>query len=181
METSNGTERQGMQGQPQNTKGNSRKERSMGQRFFFAVLVAVIFYGTYTAYRYFVPVQGVSTSTSSDPTRSFFGDTYSGVFLDNNDVYFGKITKRDGSFITLENTFYLRVTQVSQKAKNGKDVTVPSLNLVKLGAELHKPKDKIELQVSHIVSIQELEPTSEVIKVINNYKAPTPDQAPSAQ
>ena len=93
--------------------------------------------------------------------------------MDNNDVYFGKITKRDASFVTLENTFYLRVTQVQQKDKDGKIVDVPSLNIVKLGAELHKPKDKIELQINKIISIQELDSTSEVIKIISNYKAPS--------
>lgn len=111
-------------------------------------------------------------------TSSFFqGNQYYAIFLDNNDVYFGKISKRDDQFITLENTFYLRVTQVPQKTSDGKNVSLSSFDLIKVGTEVHKPKDKVQLQVSHIISLQELDETSEVIKVINNYKAPAPTSA----
>ncbi len=164
------------EGQGQTVKVTAKKARGMGQKFFFAVLIAIVAYGAYGAYAAYQSFKKPSDSTvASAPSRSFFSDTYYGVFLDNNDVYFGKIAKRDASFITLENTFYLRVTQVQQKDKDGKIVDVPSLNIIKLGAELHKPKDKIELQINKIISIQELDPASEVIKVISNYKA-TPAQ-----
>lgn len=94
------------------------------------------------------------------------------MFMDNNDVYFGKIAKRTDLFVTLENTFYLRVTQVPHTEADGRQVALSSFDLVKMGTEVHKPKDKVELQVSHIISIQELDPSSQVITTINNYKAP---------
>ncbi len=172
MEEIKSTEGHG--GQAQAVKVTNKKERGTGQKFFFAVLLAIVAYGAYTLYVRFAPTSktaSVSTVVGSTSRPSFFSDTYYGVFLDNNDVYFGKISKRDGSFVTLDNTFYLRVTQVQQKGKDGKVVDVPSLNLVKLGAELHKPTGKIELQINKIISIQELDPASEVIKVIKEYKA----------
>ncbi len=168
MDETKPTEGQGAQ----DTNVTIKKEIGIGRKFFFVVLFAIVAYGVYVAYMRFMPVS--DTAPASAPARSsFFSDTYYGVFLDNNDVYFGKIGKRDASFVTLENTFYLRVTQVKQKGEDGKMVDVPSLNLVKLGEELHKPTGKIELQVSKIISIQELDGASEVIKVIDNYKAPS--------
>ncbi len=166
---------EGHGGQEKAVKVKTKKQKGMGQKFFFAVFIAIVAYGTYTAYQYFTKSSDSST-TSSLARSSFFSDTYYGVFLDNNDVYFGKITKRDASFITLENTFYLRVTQVQQKDKDDKDVDVPSISIVKLGEELHSPTGKIELQVGKIISIQELDPASQVIKIINDYKAPSAEQ-----
>ncbi len=167
----------GQDGQVQAVKVTTKKERGMGQKFFLAVLIAIIAYGVYMAYQYYFRKSSNSITTSSPIRSSFFSDTYHAVFLDNNDVYFGKITRRDVSFVTLDNTFYLRVTQVQQKDKDGKMVDVPSFNIIKLGAELHKPTSKIELQVNKIISIQELDVASEVVKVISEYKAPVVEKA----
>ncbi len=166
----------GQGGQVQAVKVRTKRETGIGQRFFFAVLVAIVAYGTYTAYQYFTK-SADSPKVSSTSRSLFFNETYYAVFLDNNDVYFGKITKRDASFVTLENTFYLRVTQIQQRDEKGKIVDVPSLNLIKLGEELHKPTGEIELQINKIVSIQELDSASRVIQIINEYKAPSPEQA----
>ena len=148
-----------------------KKSRKMGKAFFVIVIALVVVAGLFVAYR---NVQAPKSATPAVSKSLFGNDTFSALFIDNNDVYFGKITKRDSNFITLENSFYLRVTQVSQKGKDGKSIDVPSLNLVKVGTELHKPKDKVEIQISHILSIQELDPASDVITAIKNYKEPTP-------
>ena len=115
-------------------------------------------------------------STKNSGNQFLINDTYTGVFLDNNDVYFGKIIKRDSSFVALDNAFFLRVTQVPQKGKDGKTANVPSLNLIKVGTEIHKPTGKVEIQVSHILFMEDLDPTSGVVRLIRNYKAPAIDQ-----
>ena len=149
-----------------------KRPSNKNKKYLFLLLIIITLGGgSYFLYQRLLTAPDTLTSGAS-VANSLFSSRYSAIFLDNNDVYFGKITKRDSSFITLENTFYLRVTQVAQKDESGKEITIPSLNLVKVGAELHKPKDKIELQITHIIFIQELDPTSEVIKVINNYKTP---------
>lgn len=141
--------------------GNSyaKFKRKMIRRLVYVIILAAVAYGGYTVYSAKMNSQG---STGG----------YYGVFMDNNDVYFGKIANRTDLFVTLQNTFYLRVTQVPHTEADGRQVALSSFDLVKMGTEVHKPKDKVELQVSHIISIQELDPSSQVITTINNYKAP---------
>lgn len=143
--------------EPERSIPHMKLKRRMMRRAIYAVIIAVIAFVAYNAYK---EMQGSSS----------FGNSYYGVFMDNNDVYFGNITKRDDQFVTLENTFYLRVTQVPQTTPDGKEVSLSSFDLIKVGTEVHKPKDKVELQVNHVISIQELDPSSPVIEIINNYK-----------
>jgi hypothetical protein len=70
----------------------------------------------------------------------------------------------------LRDAYYLKVTEQLQNTKDGKQVKVPDLKLVQIGAEFHKPTNGIQIERSHILFIQELAPDSDVIKVINDYK-----------
>lgn len=161
--------------EPERPNPYMKLKRRMLRRALYAGVIVVVALIAYTVYK---GTKNSSTESGTNPnaafqSNSFFESSYYGVFMDNNDVYFGRITKRDDQFVTLENTFYLRVTQVPQKTADGKDIALSSFDLIKVGTEVHKPKDKVELQVSHIISIQELDPSSQVIGVMNNYKPAT--------
>lgn len=94
---------------------------------------------------------------------------YQAVFLDNNQVYFGKLTNAASVYPALKDIFYLRVTQRLQPPDGGE--AVPDINLVKLGTELHGPSDEMRINREHILFIEDLKPDSEVTKAINNFKA----------
>lgn len=136
--------------------------RKSGWGFFpYFILILVVLGGTFFAYiNYFKKEAGV-------PTTSFFTEKFYAVFLDNGDVYFGKLSEKDSPFVTLDNAFYLRVSQTDVQ---GNPVASPQLNLVKLGNEVHKPIGTIEIQRNHILSIQELAPDSQVIKIIKEQQ-----------
>jgi len=85
-----------------------------------------------------------------------------GVFLANGQAYFGKITNEDGSFITLENVFYLQ--QNAENSAQG-DVT-----LLKLGNEVHAPEDTMEINKSQVLFMERLKQDGKVYQAIESYQ-----------
>lgn len=153
-----------------------KRPKSIKPIYFYGAVLVLVVVALYALYNR-TQTPDASAVTTNQSTSFFQDNQYYAVFLDNSDVYFGKMSKRDNTFVTLENTFYLRVTQVPQTSKDGKTTaSLANFDLVKVGTEVHKPKDKVEIQVSHILTIEQLDDASGVMKVIQNYKAPTPVQ-----
>lgn len=99
---------------------------------------------------------------------SFSGDKYQAVFLTNNQVYFGKLSRSGSNYPVLRDIYYLRVTQALQP----KDPNTPAqqINLVKLGGELHGPEDEMRINKEQILFIEDLKADSQVVTAINDYK-----------
>lgn len=100
--------------------------------------------------------------------RGWLGGTsgvYAAVFLDNNQVYFGKISGV-GQFMTLRDIFYLQVNPSAQQPLNASR----DLSLVKLGAELHGPTDEMKINRDHVLIVEELRDDSSVVQSIERYK-----------
>ncbi len=88
---------------------------------------------------------------------------YQAVFLDNGQVYFGKLSKTKQQFFLLTDVFYMQSGSAApDKAAN--------LSLSKLGGEAHGPEDKMEINVDHILFIEDMKSDSKVVKAINQYK-----------
>ena len=153
------------QAHPQEGTKPPKKDQKAMRFYMLVFMVAVVILGLYLVYSKYI-----SDSTTAVPTISFLDEKFYGVFLDDGDIYFGKISDKESVFVTVDEAFYLKITQETQTDSNGGIVEVPQLNLVKVGNEIHKPLGNIEIQRSHIVSIQELAPGSEVIKVMKSYK-----------
>lgn len=101
-------------------------------------------------------------------SKTAAGD-YQAVFLTNNQVYFGKISKEASQYPILRDIYYLRVTTQLQPAETGAPVA-PAINLVKLGNELHGPMDEMRINREHILFIEDLKPDSQVVAAIENFK-----------
>lgn len=92
------------------------------------------------------------------------------VFLTNGQVYFGKITGMDQNFITLENIYYLQVINTESAIGQPPDVqTQPEqrLTLIKLGNEIHGPRDKMRINREHVIIIEDLGDDSRVVQAVN--------------
>ncbi len=94
------------------------------------------------------------------------------VFLATGQVYFGKITSATRNDIRLTNIYYL---QSNDKTAIVKNVGYPaeiddSVSLVKLGEELHGPEDMMTIGRAHIVFVETLKDTAQVVAAINNYE-----------
>ena len=110
--------------------------------------------------------------------KDLLNKTYSAVFLDNNEVYFGKISSKGGDYIRLKDVYYLRVTYTTKTDDKGQEYQEPNYQIVKMGTEMHGPKDMMDITRDHMLFMQPLAKDSQVLAVINSYKAAS--QLPSA-
>lgn len=93
------------------------------------------------------------------------GDKWQAVFLDNNQVYFGKLADLNTKYVTLTSVFYLRAAD-----SIGIDKASQNINLVKLGGEFHGPEDTMYISKDKILFWENLAPTSAVVKTILDTK-----------
>lgn len=85
------------------------------------------------------------------------------VFLTNNQVYFGHLQNYGNSYVVLKDIYYLRAAEPLQQ---GAQTSAATLNLVKLGAELHGPEDIMYVPKSQIMFWENLRKDSQVVQAI---------------
>ncbi len=101
---------------------------------------------------------------------------YQAVFLVNNQVYFGKLANQNSQFPVLKDIYYLQVNQQLQpvQAAKGQAAAAPqnstSINLVKLGGELHGPTDEMRINRDQILLVEDLRTDSNLVKAIKDYQ-----------
>lgn len=104
---------------------------------------------------------------------------YQAVFLTNGQVYFGKVGVHQGSYIELDDIYYLQVKPVLQQGENGNNDNnsknqqqqqQTELSLVKLGNELHGPLDRMMINRDQVVFIEDLKDDSKVADAIHRYQ-----------
>ncbi|MBI2591771.1 MAG: hypothetical protein HYW34_03795 [Candidatus Brennerbacteria bacterium] len=88
------------------------------------------------------------------------------VFLTNNQVYFGHLKNYNRGYSVLKDIYYLRVTDPLQQ---GSPPQQPSINLVKLGGELHGPSDVMYIPKDKIMFWENLKDDSQVVQAISNF------------
>lgn len=98
---------------------------------------------------------------------------YQGVFLNNGQVYFGKLSGENGLYPVLRDVFYLQVAQSPQPLQQG-ETPQPNMSLVKLGSELHGPTDQMKINRNQILFIEDLRPDSRVVQSILQFKKGNP-------
>lgn len=87
---------------------------------------------------------------------------YYAVFLENSQVYFGKIVSKSEKEIILEDVYYLQAG-----SEVGTDLNNQQFTLVKLGQELHGPMDEMFINTKSILFYERLRPNSKVVESIN--------------
>lgn len=107
-------------------------------------------------------------------------DAYHAVFLSNGQVYFGKVNKADAEHMILEDIYYLQVSEPLQQVPPEGTAAQPQLSLVKLGNELHGPRDYMKINSRQILFVEELKADSRVVEAITSYKAGGAPKQPSA-
>lgn len=94
---------------------------------------------------------------------------YQAVFLLNGQVYFGHVVKETKDLVVLRDIYYLRATAPLQQSETGEAGTTNELSLVKLGNELHGPKDEMRIVRNNVLFIEDLKPDSKVTVAIEDY------------
>jgi hypothetical protein len=88
-------------------------------------------------------------------------DKWQAVFLDNGQVYFGKLTNESTEYVTLATVYYLRTAGDLERND-------ASINLIKLGGELHGPEDTLHIAKSQILFWENLKDTSSIVQRIQS-------------
>ena len=150
----------------------SSSDRSWIKGLITLVVVLVIIGGGL-----YVIISGTGL-TSLFSSRAGLVEKWQAVFLSNNQVYFGQVEKVTKDFVILKDIYYLQVvnqplqrSQEGDQAAVGDQKTEQRLTLIKLGNEIHGPKDEMILNRDHVVLMEDLKSDSQVVKAINDYVA----------
>lgn len=119
----------------------------------FVVLLAALVVGVWY-YLY-------GTSDGETEVVAISSGDYQAVFLDNGQVYFGKLEQVRGEFYLLTDVFYLQSGTVVEQTS--------SLALTKLGSEAHGPEDQMQINKEHILFIEDMKNDSKVVQAIQQY------------
>ena len=111
---------------------------------------------------------GAVIFTSSLRSTGAGASDYQAVFLTNGQVYFGQLSNRSATYLTLTNVYYL---PGKTNAQSDSEAGQAEVSLIKLGKELHGPTDKMEIPRSSILFIEDLRSDSKVVKAIGDYQA----------
>jgi hypothetical protein len=96
------------------------------------------------------------------------------VFIDNGQVYFGKINSVNSKFLDLRDIYYLNVNQQVQPNQDNKQPQ-NNITLVKLGCELHGPVDQMIINREHVTFWENLKDDGQVTKAVNEWVKQNPE------
>lgn len=92
------------------------------------------------------------------------------VFLTNDQVYFGNVTKINDDFLVMNNIYYLQTSNGSANKS-----TASNISLVKLGCELHKPQDQMVISQRQVSFWENLQSDGQVAKAVKSYQEANPN------
>lgn len=107
----------------------------------------------------------------SGSTASLNSSSYYALFLSNDQVYFGHLSDVTDQYVSLKDIYYLQLAQPLQST-DARDTTAlldnskQQLTLIKLGKELHGPKDAMSINRDSVLFYEELKDDSQVVQTI---------------
>jgi len=101
-----------------------------------------------------------------------FSTEYQAVFLDNGQVFFGKLSDTGSHYLTLRDVFYVQ-SMVEQENKKTANI------LVKRGSEWHSP-DFMRINTKHVLVIEPVGPDSRVAQLIREAQTTPPPKSESS-
>ncbi len=120
------------------------------KKILIIVLIIVVFAGIgFFGYKYYL-------ESKNSPYRE-------AVFLDNGQVYFGRIERIDQQFMKLSDVYYLKTDDLQSSDPEKKIV------LVKMGSELHGPEDAMYINRSQVLFYQKIQDASKINKAIEQF------------
>lgn len=97
------------------------------------------------------------------------GDRYQAVFLDNGQVFFGKLKNTHGAYLTLENAYYTQKQNTATGANAEQKTTASSnISLARVGDEVYGPESTLKIKAEQVLFWQNLKNDSKITKAIND-------------
>jgi len=157
---------------PAPAKNSKKHKPSFGSKLLVVVLIVAAL--SITA------ALAVGVWKSFDTTSTIKSDQYQAVFLDNGQVYFGRLSDLNSEYVELTDIYYLQVDQQVQPDQSSEPQQ--QISLAKLGNELHGPEDQMFINPDKIVFWENLKTDGQVTTAIAEYQAnPPSEQAQPAQ
>ena len=97
-----------------------------------------------------------------------YKNSYQVVFLENGQVYFGKITEVTNRYIILDKPYFIQVQQGQPNLEEQADQ--PEMKLLSIKDEFHMPKDYMLIEKGSVAFIEELRASSQIVDIIENYR-----------
>lgn len=114
----------------------------------------------------FIILAGLLTfQTKLNKSLPFSKHEFYAVFLDNQQMYVGEIVKSTPNTIFLKNIYYLQTSDVIDQNLQSSSLSA-QISLIKLGDELHQPKDEMIIQTQHILFYQPLKAEGPVYEAL---------------
>ncbi|MEK7580604.1 MAG: hypothetical protein AAB465_03300, partial [Patescibacteria group bacterium] len=92
-------------------------------------------------------------------------NVWQAIFLNSNQVYFGRIVSETGKVLVLKNIYYV---QVADSRASEKEQANPQPQLIKLGNEFHGPADEMRINKQNILYIEVLRSDSQIVRAIES-------------
>ncbi len=92
------------------------------------------------------------------------------VFLSDGQVYFGKVVSEDEREVIMQNIYYLQTPGSLQQGGDNLNKQKGEISLIKLGGEIHGPKDEMRINRDQILFIEDLKADSQVVEAIKRHE-----------
>ena len=143
----------------------SRSAPSLGSKIVMAVFITAVF---------LVSIATIAGFWTDRDSQKIDDTTFQAVFLNNGQVYFGRLSDINDRYVVLTNVYYLQ-NKTADQAEVGaatKDEAAKDdknqLQLNKLGNEVHGPQAQMFIVRENISFWENLKTDSKVIEAINN-------------
>ena len=146
----------------QNNKAEFKGRRSNKTMtvFWVILMVSLVFLGI---------IFWLFLSRNGGDLKVSYGSGWQAVFLNNEEVYFGKIKAEDGDELWLEKIYYPKDSDLL-KQKNVNEFGT-EIQLIKRGSELHGPEDLMRIFKDSVVYIESLRDDSKISQAIRSYES----------
>lgn len=96
-------------------------------------------------------------------------DRYQAVFLDNGQVFFGKLKNTKGEYLVLEGAYYTKKADVPEDATDEQKAAIEAnVSLSKVGNEVYGPDTTMSIRSEQVLFWQNLKSDSKVGKAIES-------------
>ena len=98
-------------------------------------------------------------------------DRYQAIFLNNGQVFFGKLKNVDGEYMVLEGAYYTKKADVPANATAEQKAAIEAnVSLAKVGNEVYGPETTMSIRAEQVLFWQNLKADSKVAKAIEADK-----------
>lgn len=105
-----------------------------------------------------------NSKTAIDPSK------YQAVFFTNGQVYFGKLSPYNDSYMLLNEVYYLQTNDSEGDNPQETSTSDANVQLIKLGEEIHGPLDEMIVSRDQVLFYENLSPEGKVVQSIEQYK-----------